>query len=121
MNLSDQAKEIAANHFLSYYPQATGAAAAYDAFMGGIDATEGMLIWQPHAAAGYDKLCELMEKLATDVQQPLDESARALTRCLALISDMMPGVRHIALQDYALLNEAPLEARAVLNKIESKP
>jgi len=42
--------------------------------------------------------------------------AAALKRCIQLIDDLMPGVRHIALQDYAILNDAPLEACRALRK-----
>ena len=38
----------------------------------------------------------------------------ALTDMLRLCESLMPGVRYIALQDYALLNEAPIKARAAL-------
>jgi hypothetical protein len=47
------------------------------------------------------------------------EMALALTNCLSLIDDLMPGVRHIALQDYAKLNDVPLTAQAALAKFRS--
>ena len=36
-----------------------------------------------------------------------------------LIVDMMPGVANIALQDYALLNEAPIAATKAINNMEA--
>lgn len=36
---------------------------------------------------------------------------------LKLVSDLMPGVAHIALQDYALLNDAPIAARKLVARI----
>jgi hypothetical protein len=35
-----------------------------------------------------------------------------------LIEALMPGVRHIALRDYAALNDTPIEARAALSEAE---
>jgi len=40
---------------------------------------------------------------------------------LELIDAMMPGVRYIALQNYALLNEAPLALKAAIAKAGDKP
>ncbi len=34
---------------------------------------------------------------------------------------MMPGVRHIALQDYAELNEVPIALRAIVNEPDKAP
>ena len=39
-----------------------------------------------------------------------------LRKCLALIDALMPGVKHIALQDYEALNLVPLEVRALLGE-----
>jgi hypothetical protein len=33
---------------------------------------------------------------------------------LRLVHDLMPGVRHISLPDYQLLNEAPIKAAAAI-------
>ena len=38
----------------------------------------------------------------------------ALEKLLLAYDSLMPGLAHIAVQDYALINEAPLEARRVL-------
>lgn len=43
-----------------------------------------------------------------------------LQRADKLIGDMMPGIRHIALQDYAALNNVPLEIQGMLREL-SKP
>lgn len=42
----------------------------------------------------------------------------ALKECLQLIEDLMPGVAHIALQNYQRLNEAPIAARKAIAKAE---
>ena len=44
------------------------------------------------------------------------ELLEALRDALNLIDDLMPGVRHIPLQDYAALNNTPIKARAVIAK-----
>ena len=48
-----------------------------------------------------DKIADLEEVLADMVQ---------------LVEDLSPGVRHIALRDYALFNEAPIRARKLLGE-----
>lgn len=42
------------------------------------------------------------------------ELEAALQRMLAVYEALMPGVKHIAVQNYAELNDAPLEARRLL-------
>lgn len=42
----------------------------------------------------------------------------ALEDCLILIEALMPGVRHIALQDYAALNNTPMKARAAIASVK---
>jgi hypothetical protein len=54
------------------------------------------------------------ERIVAALQSDAGELAQALIACLLLIDDMMPGVRHIALQNYALLNDAPLAAKRAL-------
>lgn len=46
-----------------------------------------------------------------------DELAEALRRMLAVYEALMPGVRYIAVKNYAELNDAPLAARAALAKV----
>jgi hypothetical protein len=45
-----------------------------------------------------------------------DQLVQATEMLLRLVHDMMPGVRHIALQDYQLLNEAPIKGELALAK-----
>jgi hypothetical protein len=45
----------------------------------------------------------------------------ALKQMLKLVNDLMPGVKDIALPDYALLNDAPLQAQAAIAEAEGKP
>lgn len=40
----------------------------------------------------------------------------SLISALALIEALMPGVRHIPIQDFAALNSTPLKARAAIAK-----
>jgi hypothetical protein len=37
---------------------------------------------------------------------------------LNLVEDMMPGVTHIALKDYARLNDAPIRARRLVEAMK---
>jgi len=50
---------------------------------------------------------------------PLAEAATLMTRLLAVIEELMPGVRHIALKRYDELNNAPLDARAFIARTSS--
>jgi len=36
---------------------------------------------------------------------------------LKLVDMLMPGLRHIAVDDYALVNEAPIKARALIAEL----
>lgn len=42
--------------------------------------------------------------------------AEALQACLKAIDQLMPGIAHIAVQDYENINQAPLMAQAALRK-----
>jgi hypothetical protein len=46
----------------------------------------------------------------------IEELERVTKRLLKLVGDMMPGVRHIALPDYQLLNDAQVEAEEALRE-----
>lgn len=39
---------------------------------------------------------------------------KALEKLLRAYDSLMPGLAHIAVQDYALINEAPIEARKAI-------
>lgn len=47
-----------------------------------------------------------------------DQLLSALEDSLRLIEMLMPGVRHLAIQDYAFLNDAPIRARAAIAKVK---
>jgi len=47
------------------------------------------------------------------------DTKKVIEDLLRVIEDLMPGVRHLALQDYAILNDAPLAAREHLAEMES--
>jgi len=49
-----------------------------------------------------------------------DELVHALELLLAAYESVLPGVQHIAVQDYELLNEAPLAARRVLHRVREQ-
>lgn len=51
---------------------------------------------------------------------PADRLAESLRRMLAVYKALMPGIRYIAVQDYAELNEAPIEARQALAAYEAR-
>lgn len=53
-----------------------------------------------------------------NLQNAAPDLLSAAKAALKLIDAMMPGVRHIALQDYAALNETPLALRAAIAKAE---
>lgn len=46
----------------------------------------------------------------------LDEALNALVLMQKALESTMPGVQHIAVQNYALLNDAPCAANAILLK-----
>lgn len=63
------------------------------------------------------KLPEFVKRDSLNGATPdLLEAAKA---ALKLIDAMMPGVRHIALQDYMALNETPLALKRAIAKAES--
>lgn len=45
---------------------------------------------------------------------------RALRKMIGAHSDLMPGLKHIAVQDYALQNEGPIEAKLALQAYEKE-
>jgi hypothetical protein len=47
-------------------------------------------------------------------QQTINELREALEECVKAIQQLMPGIRHIAVQDYENINIAPIMARAAL-------
>lgn len=53
----------------------------------------------------------------------LQRACREFREALVMLRDsheaLMPGVKHIALQDYALLNDAPLATSRVLDKYQN--
>lgn len=51
-------------------------------------------------------------------EQQRDELATAMRKMLEAYESLMPGLRYIAVQDYAILNEAPIAARKALAKLQ---
>ena len=49
---------------------------------------------------------------------PTEEITRTLEAMIRLVSDLMPGVKDIALPDYALLNDAPIAARNLIDRLK---
>ena len=47
-----------------------------------------------------------------------DELVKALKAMTKAYNELIPGIGHIACQDYAIVNEAPILAAAVLDKCE---
>lgn len=52
------------------------------------------------------------------IQRQRDALAEALRKLLKAYDSIMPGIGYIAVQDYTILNDAPLEARAALAKLK---
>lgn len=48
------------------------------------------------------------------------EACDSIHGLLSLVEALMPGLRHIAVQDYAAVNDEPLKARAFLEKHKEK-
>ena len=44
------------------------------------------------------------------------ELVKALQKLLKAYDSLMPGLPHIAVDDYALINEAPIEARRLVQR-----
>lgn len=57
---------------------------------------------------------------AKDLERQRDELADALRLMQAALKEAMPGVAHIACQDYAILNDAPVAASKALANLKSK-
>lgn len=67
--------------------------------------------------------CSCGECIACEIQanqELLNEALDALMLMQKALDSTMPGVRYIAVQDYALLNEAPCAANTVLLKAGRK-
>ena len=47
-----------------------------------------------------------------------NDLAKAVREMLLAYESLLPGLRYIAVQDYALINEAPLLARKALAKVQ---
>lgn len=73
------------------------------------------LIETPYGRKTPELLCKAM-----DVHVMLPGLIDDLKAALELINNMMPGVRHVALQDYRSLNDTPLALRAAIEKLEEK-
>lgn len=62
-------------------------------------------IWEDHEVV-----------LSEDHHDAMKESIDALQKLLKAYNSLMPGAKHIAIQDYQLLNEAPIMAQSVIRK-----
>lgn len=51
----------------------------------------------------------------------ISELEQTVERLLTIIDALMPGAKHLALQDYKELNDAPIEARRLLKRGMSPP
>ena len=71
-----------------------------------VEDARGVVLFSSRAATDQD------EDLAALAPELLD----ALKDAMKLIDALFPGVRHLAIQDYAMLNDVPLKIRDVLNK-----
>ena len=48
----------------------------------------------------------------------MEQASAALARGYRLIDDLMPGIGHLALQDYRIVNEAPIEMQAAKSALD---
>lgn len=90
-----------------------------------LDLTEGTVIKDANGESVIGNLREPFNELDPKWQEltpfilALPELVEAVQNANTLISQMMPGVAHIALQDYAFLNETCMQLTAVINKINT--
>jgi hypothetical protein len=63
-----------------------------------------------------DKLNKAIDVDKKAIRAERAELIEALEDCIKLIEALMPGVKHIALQDYRLLNETPMKVNKILAK-----
>lgn len=70
-----------------------------------------------NACAPLDTV-KLEEGLLQYIATVMQEAITAGEKLLKAYDSLMPGLRHIAVQDYMLINEAPLEMRTVLAKLK---
>lgn len=56
-------------------------------------------------------------KQAEDVVAAARTAQHALEKMQAVVDALMPGVRYISVQDYAALNNVPIEARDAVSKL----
>lgn len=62
---------------------------------------------------------ELAENLVTAVNH-FEEMKQALRKLLEAYEAVFPGIRYISVPDYALTNEAPIEAKRVLATLDQE-
>lgn len=62
-----------------------------------------------------------MPKSPSQAIQLIPAIRQTVLDLLALIDMLMPGVKHIPVQDYRLLNEAPIQARQLLATLNAAP
>jgi hypothetical protein len=74
----------------------------------------------PHSHNSYCELhyCQFefreMSSAIAELERANIEQRAALVDMLRVYEMLMPGIRHIAVQDYQLLNEAPIRARKAI-------
>jgi len=68
--------------------------------------------------ADFGKIVQMEQDANGNLMAASKEMYTSLKACLDLIDKLMPGVRHIALQNYAELNEIPIAARRAITKAE---
>ena len=76
MNLSNTAKEVAINHFLSDYHWVEGHV-AFDEIMENPEILDECVIWEPFTPYNYGSIAEWMQDHAETVQEAMDEAVKA--------------------------------------------
>ena len=68
--------------------------------------------------ADFGKIARMEQDANAKVMAASKEMYTALKDCLAVIEELMPGVRGLAIQNYQRLNDAPIAGRAAIRKAE---
>lgn len=76
MQLSNAAKEVAVNHFLSEY-LCDEAHEAFDSIMEDPEVLDECVVWEPFEHYNYQTLAEWISDHAETVQEAMDEAVKA--------------------------------------------
>ncbi len=78
----------------------------------------GVHTYTHQVMCGDDCIASLLTEADAHLIAAAPDLLEGLRSLLAAYESILPGVRHIAVQDYQLLNDAPCAARAAIAKAE---